>query len=81
MPAAGNMSRASIKAEPTIPKTLVVPFATKVSVKASLEVILVGFVLHAGSSEVSDREVENSALPPSNFLREKSGLICLSAIQ
>ena len=42
---------------------------------------MVGFDLHAGSSEVSVREVENSALLPSNFLREKSGLICLSAIQ
>ena len=81
IPAAGKMSRASIKAEPTMPNTLVVPLATRVSVNASLEVILVGFVLHAGSSEVRDREVENSNRLVSNFLREKSGLICLSAIQ
>ena len=43
------MSRASMKAEPTMPKMFLVPLATRVSVKASLEVISVGLVLHSGS--------------------------------
>ena len=50
MPAAGKISRASMKALPTIPNILSTPWATIVSVKASLEVIVVGLLLHAGSS-------------------------------
>ena len=49
MPAAGKMSRASMKALPTIPNMFSTLWATIVSVKASLEVILVGVTLHAGS--------------------------------
>ena len=49
IPAAGKMSRASMKADPTMPKMFLVPLATRVSVKASLEVIKVGLVRHSGS--------------------------------
>ena len=48
IPAGSKMSNASIKALPTIPKTCLVPWATMVSTKASLEVIFVFCVLHAG---------------------------------
>merc|ERR1719278_1776911 len=57
------------------------PCATIVSVNASLEVILVGLVLHAGSSglgvEVEKRVVQAQALyAPVRFLeREKRGRV------
>ena len=61
MPAPGKMSRASMKADPTIPNTFFVPLETSVSVKASLEVIKVGLVLHSGWSgePPTTFEVEN----------------------
>ena len=55
MPAPGKMSSASMKALPTMPKMSVVPCATSVSTKASLDVILVGVVLHAGAPSSSLR--------------------------
>ena len=63
IPAAGKISSASMKAEPTIPKTFLVPLATKVSVNASLEVIFVGFVLHSGSA-VNTFDVERRDRDP-----------------
>ena len=61
IPAPGKMSSASMKAEPTIPNTFFVPLETSVSVKASLEVIKVGLVLHSGCSvePPTTFEVEN----------------------
>ena len=50
IPAPGKMSKASMNALPTMPKTVSVPWATMVSTKASLEVIVVGWALHAGVS-------------------------------
>ena len=44
------MSSASMNAEPTIPKTFLVPWATIVSTNASLDVIFVGTVLQAGET-------------------------------
>ena len=49
IPAGSKMSRASMKADPTIPKMCFVSWATRVSTKASLEVIFVTSVLHLGS--------------------------------
>ena len=48
IPAGSNISRASINADPTIPNIFLVPWATIVSTKASLDVIFVGTVLHSG---------------------------------
>ena len=53
MPAGSNMSSASMNAEPTIPKTFLVPWATIVSTNASLDVIFVGTVLQAGAAPSS----------------------------
>ena len=73
------MSRASMKALPTIPNMLSTPCATIVSVNASLEVILVGLVLHAGSSglgvEVEKRVVQALYAPVRFLEREKRGRV------
>ena len=62
MPAPGKMSRASMKADPTIPNTFFVPLETSVSVKASLEVINVGLVVHSFSSLPTTVVEENRIL-------------------
>src|SRR5437016_10014299 len=56
MPAAGKRSSASMKAEPTMPKTWVTSWATSVSTRASEGPIFCGWVMDAPLPRVSSGE-------------------------